>query len=271
MKDKLTEIDSLKSQLRELNALKAKIAQLEKYQYQLEEKETNEQIEKIQLMNKNQEKKKLKTKAKVNLEEEQNKKTDKQLEKNSGIKKKKSYEEELNADIEPEFIKDEIIQNISELGMIIKNINTESQQIILNLLYKASSDSDSAAVFHKKCDNAKSTIVLIETDKGKRFGGYTSVNWKGKCLKKKDKDSFVFSLDNMKVFKNITGEKTIGCYPKFGPIFLGCQIRIYDNAFKNGGSTFKKGLVFKTDEDYALTGGERLFKIKEIEVYEVNA
>ena len=79
------------------------------------------------------------------------------------------------------------------------------------------------------------------------------------------------SLDNMKVYENIKGEKAIGCYPKFGPIFLGCQIRIYDQAFKNGGSTFKKGFNYDTNEDYVLTGGDRLFKIKEIEVYEVIA
>ena len=155
--------------------------------------------------------------------------------------------------------------------MIIEKIKTDKEQIVLNLLYKASSDSDSAKEFHKKCDNAKSTIVLIETDKGKRFGGYTSVNWKGKCLKKKDRHSFIFSLDKMKIYENIKGERAIGCYPKFGPVFLGCQIRIYDNAFKNGGSTFTKGFNFNTDEDYVLSGGERLFKIKEIEVYEVNA
>ena len=42
--------------------------------------------------------------------------------------------------------------------MIIEKININKEQIVLNLLYKASSDSDSAKEFHKKCDNAKSTI-----------------------------------------------------------------------------------------------------------------
>ena len=255
IKEKLAEIDSLRAQLKDLNELKAKLTQLEKFQQKLEDKKTNEKTEKIKLVNKSQEKKK-KTDEKIIPKKSENYET-------------VEMEQESNEENDPNSVKGEILHSIEELSMIIGNINTNKKQIILNLLYKATSDSDRAAEFHKKCDNAKSTIVLIETDKGKRFGGYTSVNWKGKCLKKKDKDSFVFSLDNMKVFKNISGEKTIGCYPKFGPIFLGCQIRIYDNAFKNGGSTFKKGLVFKPDEDYALTGGERLFKIKEIEVYEV--
>ena len=252
IKDKLSEIDSLKSQLRDLNELKAKIEQLERFKNQLEDGEVNEKPQEIQLVNNNQEKKKLR----VN----KPKKTETK-------KINKNQHEYNNKKLEI----GEILHSFEELSMIIEKIKTDKEQIVLNLLYKASSDSDSAKEFHKKCDNAKSTIVLIETDKGKRFGGYTSVNWKGKCLKKKDRDSFIFSLDKMKIYENIKGERAIGCYPKFGPIFLGCQIRIYDNAFKNGGSTFKKGLNFNTDEDYVLSGGERLFKIKEIEVYEVNA
>ena len=44
----------------------------------------------------------------------------------------------------------------------------------------------------------------------------------------------------MMVYENIPGEDAIGCYPKFGPIFLGCQIRIYDNAFSKEGPLLRK-------------------------------
>ena len=87
----------------------------------------------------------------------------------------------------------------------------------------------------------------------------------------KDEEAFIFSLDKMRIYDNIPGEDAIGCYPKFGPIFLGCQIRIYDNAFTKGGTTFEKGCNFNTEEDYELTGGDRVFGVKEIEVYEVIA
>ena len=75
----------------------------------------------------------------------------------------------------------------------------------------------------------------------------------------------------MKVYSNIPDEDAIGCYPKYGPIFLGCQIRIYDCAFSKGGTTYKKGLNYNTEEDFELTDGDREFKVKEIEVYEVVA
>ena len=51
--------------------------------------------------------------------------------------------------------------------------------------------------------------------------------------------------------------------------FLGCQIRIYDQFFKNGGTTFEKGLNYDTEEDFELTGGLKKFDIKDIEVYSV--
>ena len=285
LREKLSEIDSLKTQLLELNALKDKIKGLEelqfnkeendlnepnvdKYSYELEvENDSDEQKEENKIINQN---KKFVTETKsdlINSIKKQNKNV-RQLEISKELETKKS-KIKINEKDEPNNIKGEIFHSIEELKMVISKIKTRRGQLILNLIYKATVDSDRAEIFHKICDKAKRSIVLIETDNGRRFGGYTSVSWKGKCLNKKDSSAFIFSFDKMKIYENISGKKAIGCYPKYGPIFLGCQIRIYDEAFKNGGSTFKKGINFRTDEDFALTGGERLFKIKEIEVYEV--
>ena len=167
-------------------------------------------------------------------------------------------------------VKGDIIHNMKELKLITKKIKKKkSTRMIIDLLYKASIDGDSAQVFHQKCDKAKNTIVLIETKNGKRFGGYTTCNWSGNCIEKKDSEAFIFSFDKMKTYDNIPGDNAIGCYPKFGPVFLGCQIKIFDDAFVNGGTTYEKELNFNTTEDYELTGGDKTFEIKDIEVYEV--
>jgi len=176
--------------------------------------------------------------------------------------------QEYDEDNEKE-VKGDIIQDMKELDMITKKINKENKRLIINLIYKASADSDKASVFHEKCDKAKNTIVLVETSDGHRFGGYTTCSWSGDCVDKFDENAFIFSFDKMKTYDNIPGDEAIGCYPKFGPIFLGCQIKINDNAFTNGGTTFEKELNFNTKEDYELTGGERFFNVKDIEVYEV--
>ena len=74
----------------------------------------------------------------------------------------------------------------------------------------------------------------------------------------------------MKIYDIIPGENAIGCYPKYGPVFLGCQIRVYDECFKNGGTTFEKGLNYNTEEDFELSGGKQKYNITEVEVYSID-
>ena len=150
-------------------------------------------------------------------------------------------------------VKGDIIRNAGELVFLIRKMSRYDNKLRINLLYKATVDSDKAQAFHQKCDDAKSTLVLIETTKGKRFGGFTTCSWSGNCIDKKDENAFIFSLDNMKTYDIIPGEEAIGCFPKFGPVFLGCQIRIYDNAFSKGGTTYESGLNYNTTEDFELT------------------
>jgi len=168
-----------------------------------------------------------------------------------------------------EIIRGDIIQNAVELELLSRKICKKRRKVILNLLYKAKVDSDKAEAFHSKCDFARSTLVLVKSANGKRFGGYTTCDWRGNNIEKKDENAFVFSLDKMKIYDIIPGEDAIGCYPKYGPVFLGCQIRIYDEFFTNGGTTFEKGLNYNTEEDFELTGGLKKFDVKDIEVYSV--
>ena len=287
LKAQVEEMVSMKTQLAELNELRNKVKELEKLRSEVEKINTDKKkkfkslgkkekkevkkvrkirrVEKQEKTEKKPENKNIEIKNEINKEIIEDKKDEKQIEQNKEEIKIVEKEEKTEHNI----VNGEIIHNIEELEMLIRNINKSSHKMTLNLIYKASADSDKAIDFHNKCDKAKNTIVLIETDKGKRFGGYTSVSWEGNCEDKIDDDAFVFSLDKMKIYNIIPGEKAIGCYPKFGPVFLGCQIKIFDNAFKRGGTTFEKGLNYNTTEDYELTDGDREFNVKDVEVYEV--
>ena len=281
LRRKAAELDSLRGQLNELNMLKSKVAELSGLQGQLSEiNNLKAQISQMNLSQQNVQddekemlKRKLQELENLKMQYEQEIITLKRakssaVKESSGLEKTQHLFEEKTQQIS---VKGDIIHNTEELELITRKINKSNKKITLNLLYKATVDSDKAKAFHDKCDQAQSSLVLIETDKGKRFGGFTTCSWAGECEEKKDEDAFVFSLDKMMTYENIQGEEAIGCYPKFGPIFLGCQIRIYDNAFSKGGTTFEKGLNYNTEEDYELTGGERIFNVKEIEVYEVIA
>ena len=162
-----------------------------------------------------------------------------------------------------------ILKNNEEIEFLSKKIGENSDKVIFNLIYKATENSDKAQVFHERCDQAKNTLVLIETSENRRFGGFTTCDWSGNQIEKNDENAFVFSLDKMKIYDIVPGQPAIACYPNYGPIFLNCQIKINDDAFSNGGSTFCKGQNYQTEEDFELNGGNQDFQIKEIEVYEI--
>ena len=253
LKNEFEQISYLKQQLNELNRLRQKSLEDNAFKERMNELENvkNKYEQELHILRESQRK-----------SQELNKK----LRYSTGLDSKQLYFEESPMQFA---VKGDIIHNSSELELITRKINKSNRKLTLNLIYKARADSDLASAFHKKCDRAKSTLVLVETDQGKRFGGYTSRSWAGECIEKKDDEAFIFSLDKMMTYDIIPGEEAIGCYPKFGPIFMGCQIRIYDNAFIKGGTTFEKGMNFDTLEDFELTGGEREFNVREIEVYEV--
>ena len=164
-----------------------------------------------------------------------------------------------------------IIHKYSEISDVVDKIQKIFfKNISFNLVYKAFNDGDKAQTFHEKCDYLSMSLVLIETDKNIRFGGFTMRSWEGYNIKKIDNHAFVFSLETNNIFDIKINEPAIGCYPKYGPVFFGCQIRIYDNFFSMGGTTCHKGLNYYTTIDYELNNGERNFLVKDIEIYGLN-
>ena len=163
-----------------------------------------------------------------------------------------------------------IIKNPNDIIFVTQYIQNQLQRkISYNLIYNGKEDGDRAEIFHKKCDKAAMTLTLIMDNFGNRFGGFTTRNWEGKSVQKVDKNAFIFSIDKNKVYPILPKYIAIGAYEKYGPIFLGCQIRVNNNFLTDGGSTFKKNTNYDTQQDYELTNGNETFGIQELEVYEV--
>ena len=61
----------------------------------------------------------------------------------------------------------------------------------LKLLFRASEHSFSAEAFHRHCDRAEDTFVLVRTEFGKTIAGYSGYTWEAKenqkGVKEKDK------------------------------------------------------------------------------------
>jgi len=78
-------------------------------------------------------------------------------------------------------------------------------------LYRASTDGNTPADFHRCCDNKGPTLVLIKSGEY-IFGGYTSKSWESGCSWKviADSQSFLFTLVNP------SGNQPIKLTPKPG-------------------------------------------------------
>ena len=109
--------------------------------------------------------------------------------------------------------------------------NNERQ---FRLLYSPTFDANTKEDFHKKCDNKGSTIVLVETSNGRRFGGFTSLSWKSNDQWVNDPCACIFSFDTHKKYKLLLPQYSYYGGPGYGPHFgVNDQLGFYNN----GGST----------------------------------
>ena len=206
----------------------------------------------------------------INLELEQKLKNQPQQNQQNQQNQQKPQQQKIMKKRFPNGILLNILKSEKEIANVTQRIQGYlNKNIHYSLLYYARAEGDKASTFHKKCDKARKSLVLIMDSFGNRFGGFTMRDWAGKAIQKKDEKAFIFSLDKNKIYGVLPDQVAIGCYPNFGPIFFGCQIRVYDNFFTKGGSTYLKGLNYATEEDYELTNGNQAYGIKELEVYEV--
>ena len=117
-----------------------------------------------------------------------------------------------------------VIMKENEFEMIHLAIKSRLNKEVKELkkLYQATVDGDGGINFHSRCDNIPNTLVLIKSAGNRRFGGFTSVEWKSSSGEyKDDKNAFLFSLDKQKIYSYKNNGKAIYDYKDFGPIF-GC-------------------------------------------------
>ena len=166
-----------------------------------------------------------------------------------------------------------IIKNNEEAIKILKWICPNGERKA-KLLYKATPEENTRDDFHRKCDNKGATVFILETTKGRRFGGYTSLSLSSHEEWKDDKEAFLFSLDNDKKY-NVIPEASYKVYSNkdFGPWF-GCNGNIglaYEKNFFIGNETHRENFdskCYSTTVNFELSGG-KAFNISKFEVYQI--
>ena len=144
------------------------------------------------------------------------------------------------------------------------------------IIYKSSIDGDNVKTFHSNCDGEENVLIIIETNKGLKFGGFTSIGFDNSGYELRDDNAFLFSIDRRKVYDIIPGNNAIYCNRKFGPIFCSkpdssaYSIFVPDNYLNNKSTTTKKCYCYQMEESFELNNGAKEFLIKELEVFRLD-
>ena len=169
-----------------------------------------------------------------------------------------------------------IIDSIYSIYFIFYKIRENDKSLNFNkirLLYRASRDGDISKTFHKLCDNKQNVLIIIKSDIGYIFGGYskigfkTSKNWDGE----KDNLSFLFSIDLKRIYPAIKDKNTIiNSDETYGLCFTG-SLYFKDNFFykSNSFGNYIKEHFNGLEDKFEMNGGKKFFKIKELEVFQL--
>ena len=162
-------------------------------------------------------------------------------------------------------MKDSIIKYIEE--KINKKINK------FELIFRMSENGTKSEDFHKYCDNKGPTLTLVKTTKNKIFGGFTPLNWNnnGNQLYDKSNQTFIFSLNLMKIYNMISNEREAIYCDNSGPNFGLSDFDLQEN-MKTGETYANEYCNFLSNENLELTGGKgdhESFETEELEIYKV--
>ena len=152
------------------------------------------------------------------------------------------------------------------------------------LKYKASIDGFKASDFHTKCDGIANTLIVIKSESGNIFGGFTEKEWHSIGGWVTDPSAFIFSLINkdarpFKVICSNGGQYAIYCGAYYGPVFGGDGEVLQDIVIRSDSNTQQKGYshfgysyqhpyyLRETKKAKSILAGTFEFHIEDIEIY----
>lgn len=128
--------------------------------------------------------------------------------------------------------------------------------------YSKSRDTFNPAVFHKRCEIYSKTIVLIKTEFGCIFGGFTSQSWTGSGFKR-DKNAFLFNFNKRKKYPIHLPSSAIYTWHDIMPIFGDFDLAITSDQKITSGFPLSYG---QGSPKLELTCGFESSAIEELEV-----
>ncbi|TNV80364.1 hypothetical protein FGO68_gene12805 [Halteria grandinella] len=139
------------------------------------------------------------------------------------------------------------------------------------LLYRGSTDSFMARVFHPLCDNRTNTLTIIKSTDGKIVGGFTTQPWNHGGFNKQDGSAWLFNIQANNKFKiKQGGANAIYASSSYGPTFGNHDLYISNNCNSNTSNYVNAcSYDYNGSGNLFLTSGQVNFQVQEIEVYQV--
>ena len=170
-----------------------------------------------------------------------------------------------------------IIDSINKIDFILNYIRDNDKSFNfkeIKLLYRGSRDGDRTKTCHQLCDNKRNILIIMQSDIGYIFGGYSSIEFKinNSCDYKIDNKCFLFSINLRKIYPVIKNIPVI-CHVEAeqGLCFYGSL------AFKDYFMNKKNNKIIKSIKSsfnglkdiYEMNRNESEFTCKELEVFQL--
>ena len=146
----------------------------------------------------------------------------------------------------------------------------------MNLLYRASRDGVEFKNVANKIKNKGNLIFFYLTGNERIFGNYIMVELKNLGAQQDtyytDKNAFVFSLNNHKIYNILIPEYAIRFFIQKYPILVGNDGHsngfYYDDYFIYDQELLNEPKVYSFEENNEITKGKN--KLNELEIFEIN-
>ena len=167
-------------------------------------------------------------------------------------------------------IDSKIINNNQQYLKSLLNWINPNKSIKTELLYRLSKDGDLFKTFHEKCDNIFPTLIIVQASNGRKFGGYTTLNWSLDSNDLIDNNTFLFSFDENKKYpkkKMFYEDIQKGSDTEYGPYFGQCDL-LFKGNMKTCKSYYYEKYNF-LDSNILAKNTVDSFSVAEVEIYKI--
>ena len=170
-----------------------------------------------------------------------------------------------------------IIESKDSISFILDYIKQNDKTFNFNnikLLFRGSRDGERTKTCHELCDNKQNVLIIMKSETGYIFGGYSKVGFKvnNKFDYKIDNNCFLFSLNLNKIYPVIKDKKVICHIEETKGLCFYSSLSFYDYFMSKKQNKIMSDIknYFNNFENiYEINGGEKFFKCNELEVFQL--